>query len=205
MNEEGTKRGERAIGFGVLAGLLLTIPLVAIFWLADAFLGTPFVPFDVLDWMARNMPGGLITFAIDTMVSIITALQLGETSTAAKAAEQLMGIAGMVITGAVIGAIFCHLARRRSPGRLSFQAGLIPGLVFGLPVALLSHDVNFSALTAPLVNFLWIVVAFSGWGLALAAMYNRLLASPAPVEEPAAEASVETLDRRSFLLRMATD
>ncbi|MCY4024507.1 MAG: molybdopterin-dependent oxidoreductase [Anaerolineaceae bacterium] len=206
MTEErsmsGTVGGGRVLGYGALAGLLLTIPLVAIFWLADAFLGTPFVPFDVLDWAARNMPGGLITFAIDTMVSIITALQLGETSTAAKAAEQLMGIAGMVISGVVVGAVFYHLARRRSAKRLSFQAGLIPGLVLGLPVALLSNDVNFSALTAPLVNFLWIVVGFAAWGLALATMYNRLLASPEPVEEPAAEASVETLDRRSFLVRM---
>ena len=206
MTEErsmsGTVGGGRALGYGALAGLLLTIPLVAIFWLADAFLGTPFVPFDVLDWAARNMPGGLITFAIDTMVTVITALQLGETSTAAKAAEQLMGIAGMVISGVVVGALFYHLARRRSANRLSFQAGLIPGLVLGLPVALLSNDVNFSALTAPIVNFLWIVVGFAAWGLTLAAMYNRLLASPEAEEAPAAEVSVEALDRRSFLLRM---
>ncbi len=206
MNEErtmpGTAGGGRALGHGALAGLLLTAPLVAIFWLADAFLGTPFVPFDVLDWAARNMPGGLITFAIDTMVSVITALQLGETSTAAKAAEQLMGIAGMVITGVVIGAIFYHLARRRNAERLSFQAGLIPGLVLGLPVALLSNDVNFSALTMPVVNFLWILVAFAAWGLALAAMYNKLLVSPAPEDASATEASVETLDRRSFLVRV---
>ena len=206
MTEErttsGTERGGQALAYGALAGLLLTIPLVAIFWLADAFLGTPFVPFDVLDWAARNMPGGLITFAIDTMVSVITTLQLGETSTAAKAAEQFMGIAGMVLTGAVVAALFYHLARRRGAGRLSFQAGLIPGLVLGLPVALLSNDVNFSALTAPAVNFLWIVVGFAGWGLALAATYNRLLADPAPQESPAPEASVETLDRRSFLVRM---
>lgn len=206
MTEErttsGTERGGQALAYGALAGLLLTIPLVAIFWLADAFLGTPFVPFDVLDWAARNMPGGLITFAIDTMVSVITTLQLGETSTAAKAAEQFMGIAGMVLTGVVVGALFYHLARRRGAGRLSFQAGLIPGLVLGLPVALLSNDVNFSALTAPTVSFLWIAVGFAGWGLALAAMYNRLLADPAPQETPAPEASVETLDRRSFLVRM---
>lgn len=193
--------GRRAPGYGALAGLLLTIPLVAIFWFADAFLGTPFVPFDVLDWAARNLPGGLITFAIDTMVTIITALQLGETSTAAKAAEQIMGIAGMVITGVVIAAIFFVLARRRGDSRLDFQAGLIPGLVFGLPVALLSNDVNFSALTGPAVNFLWIVVAFAGWGLALAALYNALLAVAPDTGEPEG-VTAEPIDRRSFLLRM---
>ena len=191
----------RATGYGALAGLLLTIPLVAIFWFADAFLGTPFVPFDVLDWAARNLPGGLITFAIDTMVTIITALQLGETSTAAKAAEQVMGIAGMVITGVVIAAVFFVLALRRGDSRLTFQAGLVPGLVFGLPVALLSNDVNFSALTSPVVNFLWILVAFAGWGLALAALYNALLAV-APASDDSADVTAEPIDRRSFLLRM---
>ncbi len=191
----------RATGYGALAGLLLTIPLVAIFWFADAFLGTPFVPFDVLDWAARNLPGGLITFAIDTMVTLITALQLGETSTAAKAAEQIMGIAGMVITGVVIAAVFFVLARRRGDSRLDFQAGFVPGLVFGLPVALLSNDVNFSALTAPVVNFLWILVAFAGWGLALAALYNALLAVAPATDDPAG-VTAEPIDRRSFLLRM---
>ena len=94
MTDEKSIQGAgagRALRFGALAGLLLTVPLVAIFYVADAFLGTPFVPFDVLDWAARNLPGGLITFAIDTMVTLITTLQLGETSTAAKAAEQFMG------------------------------------------------------------------------------------------------------------------
>lgn len=193
--------GRRAPGYGALAGLLLTIPLVAIFWFADAFLGTPFVPFDVLDWAARNLPGGLITFAIDTMVTVITALQLGETSTAAKAAEQIMGIAGMVVTGVVIAALFFVLARRRGDSRLDFQAGFVPGLVFGLPVALLSNDVNFSALTGPVVNFLWILVAFAGWGLALAALYNALLAVAPDSGEPAG-VTAEPIDRRSFLLRM---
>ena len=78
----------------------------------------------------------------------------------------------------------------------------MPGLILGLPVALLSNAVNFSALTTPAVSFLWILVAFVGWGLALAALYNELLFSHAGSPTPAAEASVQALDRRSFLLRM---
>ena len=196
----------RALAWGALAGLLLTVPLVAIFWLADAFLGTPFVPFDVLDWAARNLPGGLITVAIDTMVTLITTLQLGETSTAAKAAEQVMGIAGMVLTGVIVAALFFTLQRRRGAGRLPMQAGLLPGLVIGLPVALLSDAVNFSALTSPAVNFLWILVAWFGWGLALVALRNGLqppVSTAAPMDA-SPPVSVQALDRRSFLLRMGT-
>ncbi len=206
-NTQGTGAG-RALGYGALAGLLLIVPLVAIFWFADAFLGTPFVPFDVLDWAARSMPGGLITFAIDTMVTLIITLQLGETSTAAKAAEQLMGIGGMVLTGVVLGALYFAVQRNRSAKRLPSWAGFVPGLILGLPVALLSNAVNFTALTAPPINFLWIVVAFSAWGLALAALYNILLvdaepgSAPATDAAPGMQASVQALDRRSFLLRM---
>ena len=198
---QGARAG-RALGPGALAGLLLTVPLVAIFYVADAFLGTPFVPFDLLDWAARNLPGGLITFAIDTMVTLITTLQLGETSTAAKAAEQVMGIVGMILTGVVLGALFFYAQRRRSDGRLQPQAGFVPGLILGLPVALLSNAVNFTALTVPAISFLWILIAFVGWGLALAALYNELLFSHAGSPAPATEASVQALDRRSFLLRM---
>ena len=200
---QGTDVG-RAAGLGALAGLLLTAPLVAIFYFADAFLGTPFVPFDVLDWMARNLPGGLVTFAIDTMVTLITTLQLGETSSSAKTAEQVMGIVGMVLTGIAFAALYFALQRRRNAGQLPLPAGLVPGFILGLPVALLSNAVNFTALTSPGVSFLWILVAFCAWGLALVALYNVLSAgeaheaTPAPATQPTAQA----LDRRSFLLRM---
>lgn len=210
MTDRNATGAVRAAGYGALAGLLVTVPLVAIFYFADVLMGTPFVPFDVLDWAARNLPGGLITFAIDTMVTAITALQLGETSTAAKAAEQVMGIVGMILTGVVNAALFYYAQQRRG-GRLTLQAGLVPGLLFGLPVALLSNAVNFTALTAPVVSFLWIVVAFCGWGMALAALHNVLFddeprkmatAEAAEAATPAAAVSAEALDRRSFLLRV---
>ena len=46
-------------------------------------------PFAITDWLARNLPGDIITnFAIDPMVTLIETLNLGETSGTAKTIEQ---------------------------------------------------------------------------------------------------------------------
>src|SRR5215510_11423817 len=90
---------------GAVVGLLLSAPLLAIFYLAFELVGTPFVPFDVFDWMARILPGALIEFVISTMVSIITTFHLGETSSAAKTAEHIQAVGGLLITGIVAGAV----------------------------------------------------------------------------------------------------
>ena len=139
---------------GGLVGLLLTAALVAIFYVGDALVGTPFVPFDMLDWMARNLPGGIITFGIDTTVSVIRTLQLGETDVAAKASEQFIALSGMMITGIVASAIFFFIMRQREHKSGSPLPGILLGLIVGVPVAVISLSVNFTALPPPVINTL---------------------------------------------------
>src|SRR5690606_31932593 len=119
----------------------------------------PFIPFDVLDWIARNLPGGLITFGIDTMVTIITTFQLGETSSAAKTAEHIMAISGLILTGTVMVAGFFFLRNRTHEAAASRNQlpGILLGLALGVPVALISYTTNFTATAAPLVSILWIL------------------------------------------------
>src|SRR5690606_12037657 len=102
-----------------------TVALTAIFFAGDVLAGTPFVPYDVLDWMARNLPGGLLTFGIDTMVNTITTFNLGETSAAAKNAEHIMGLAGMIVTGIVASAAFFAVMNSRDDE----PSGYIPGVI----------------------------------------------------------------------------
>src|SRR5690242_7240844 len=59
---------------GLLVASLLTLALIAIFYLTWKMAGLPFVPFDVFDWMTRVLPGRVLAFGIDTMVTIIRAL-----------------------------------------------------------------------------------------------------------------------------------
>lgn len=90
---------------GALVSILLTFPLIAIFYLAQQLFGLPFVPFDLFDWLARHLPGAVIALGIDTMVLLIRALHLGEISSAAKRAEQIQAVIGLFILCVVSGTI----------------------------------------------------------------------------------------------------
>ena len=77
---------------GAILGGVTSLPVIGLMYLGQRVLELPFVPFDIFDWMTRTLPGPVLTFGIDTMVSIVTFLPLGETSSAAKLAEQIIAI-----------------------------------------------------------------------------------------------------------------
>ncbi|MEZ4667636.1 MAG: molybdopterin-dependent oxidoreductase [Anaerolineae bacterium] len=186
---------------GALVGACFTAALIAVFYLIGQLVGTPFVPFDIFDWVGRVLPGPLITFGIDTIVNIITTLKLGETSSAAKAAEQFMAIGGMFATGVVAGAVLFAIVRR-SEMKSGRTVGIVIGLVIGVPVMLISASVNLNATTPPIVNAIWILLAFAVWGWLLAWAYDRLV--ELGVSEASTGNAVEAIDRRQFLVRMGS-
>lgn len=47
----------RIIFNGALAGAMLTVAMIALFFAGWQLAGLPFVPFDVFDWLARVLPG----------------------------------------------------------------------------------------------------------------------------------------------------
>ena len=112
------KQGERpGFFYGALTGAFLTAPLVAIFYLAWKLFGLPFVPFSVFDWVSRVLPGSLITFGIDSMVKLIRSLRLGDTASAAKAAEQGMAIVVFLVAASSPGCSFSSLCARGGGSR----------------------------------------------------------------------------------------
>lgn len=203
---------------GLLVGILVTLPLIALFFLGDRLIGLPLVPLDVFDWMGRNLPGGLLTFGIDTMVEIIRGLNLGPTDEVAKFIELwFIGVGTFLIVGVIVSAILFAIMNRVSLSRTSL-VGLVGGAVVGLVYALLSASVNFTATTPDALNFAFIVVMFALWGLAIAWAYTELarhptvseaaaattaLSSPTPASVPArTSANAEQIDRRQFLVRL---
>jgi DMSO/TMAO reductase YedYZ molybdopterin-dependent catalytic subunit len=201
---------------GALVGACLTVSLTAVLYLGWKLAGLPFVPFDLFDWVARRLPGPVVTLAIATMVKIIGALGLGSTADVAKAAEQLMAAAGFLVVGMVGGAVLFTVLRARrdaSPRR----AGLMLGAVVGVPAALIGHNLTGTAASGPVAAALWTLAAFLAWGAAFGWAHERLSPSaeetplppvpgaPADADvhaSPAALASVERLDRRRFLIRL---
>jgi hypothetical protein len=96
---------------GALAGAMLTMTIIAVFFAGWRLADLPFVPFEVFDWMARVLPGRIISFGINSMVSVISSLGLGPTAAVAKTMEQTMGIVGLFITGTVSGAVLFGVVR----------------------------------------------------------------------------------------------
>src|SRR5215813_5065701 len=132
---------------GAMVGAMLMASLIAVFYLAWRLAGLPFIAFDVFDWMARKLPGSVITFGIDAIVYVIRALHLGPTSETAKIAEKTMAIAGLLVTGAIAGAALFALLRALRRNHV-YLFGIAIGAVVGAPVALISHSVSQTGTTA---------------------------------------------------------
>ena len=192
----------RGASVGAWVGAFLTAILIALFYVGWQAAGLPFAPFDAFDWMARVLPGPLITTSIDSMVAVIRALGLGEISQAAKTAEQGMAVVTMLIGGIVLAAVFfATLARwRRSPSA-SVALGSLLGAAVGLVLIIISLRVNQTATTGPAVNSLWILAVLLAWGAALGWARHRLTVT-AEASSTAPQASAEPLDRRRFIVRL---
>lgn len=176
---------------GIALGLISSVPLMAIAYLGNAVSGLSFAPFDLFDWMARVLPGGLITFGIDTMVVTLRALGL-DVSETAKLAEQLMALGNFVVAGGFMGLLVVLLRRRT---RLtSGQAGILSGLpLFALLLlALMSLGISGSLL----LTVVWLLLLSAGWGAVLAFLVDRVARAAQEAQEP-------DVARREALLKVA--
>ncbi len=194
-----------SLWLGALIGALLTLALTSILFLADMVAGLPFIPFDVFDFVSRNLPGPLLTFGIDVMVDTIIAMNMGEVSTAAKTAEQLMGLGGFLVLGIVVNVLFYGALNRGKTRARSLNPGLILGLGFGALMMLISLQVNLTATAAMVAQVIWVLLSFVVWGAAANWIYNNLAHAEAKTKtdpETGETISVEALDRRQFLVRI---
>lgn len=204
---------------GALVGVLLTAPLVGIFYLGWKVGGLPFVPFDVFESVTRRLPGPVVTRGIEALVAAIRRLELGSTDVAAKYAEQLMAIAGVLLAGAVAGLVF--FAVRRGRGAPGGRGGVLLGAAAGVLATLIIWDLDGASGTTAFAHMLWILALWMSWGAALDWAHRRLEAGretatagsgsklpgpevPAPDESGQAQGWVEPLDRRRFLIRLGS-
>ncbi|MCK6578457.1 MAG: molybdopterin-dependent oxidoreductase [Anaerolineae bacterium] len=192
-----------SLGWGALIGAVLALPLVALSHLGQQAARLAFVPFDLFDWLARNLPEPLITVGRGTVEEVVAAVQIGSSSDAAKTAENLMSILMVVVIGGIAGALFFALMSRLRGNQDSAIPGLVLGALVSLPFLLFTFSVNLESTADPLVALVWIVALFAIWGLAVSWAYSRLNAhEPAVLVRGRADASAQTLDRRTFLIQV---
>ncbi len=181
----------RLIANGAFAGLLISLPVVAIMAASQQLIGLPFVPFDLFDWMARVLPGGLIRAAIEFMVNLIGGLHLGPTDTTAKLLEQSIAVVQFIVGGMLFG-IIVNLIAASHPDRLP-RYGTLGGAVVAIASLLIEASLGVGP-AGVWLSILWVMVVFVGSGYVIGWWLQRTRGEPA-------ESTGETLTRRQFLLR----
>jgi len=158
---------------GGLIGAFLTAPLVALFYAGWKLAGLPFPPFNVFDWIARILPGRVITFGIDSMVKAIRALGIADTASAAKAAEQSLAIAVFLLAGVLVGAVLFAVLRALRTSR-AVLAGIVVGAGAAAAAIAIGRSLGRPSIVAPLLGDVWTAAAFLAWGAALGLANRRL-------------------------------
>ena len=171
---------------GAIAGALTMLPALALSYLAYRLALLPFLPFDLFDWLARVLPGSVVTTGIDTLIAFLRAV--GIPTSSAKVVEQFVAFVIMLLIGAVAGALIAVLLRRTTVG--GWRLGLTVGLFLLLLFVFVEGSLGFGG--NGLVVFGWIGLLLGGWGAALGALLERMAAP----EQTSAE-------RRSFVFRAA--
>lgn len=187
---------------GAGLGGLITAPLISLLYLTYRLIDLSFPPFAVFNAMSQLLPGPVITFGIDAMISTLRLLGLDVAGTA-KTAEQLMAVIMFWVGGAVFGGILTVIFNQ-TRWKASLQFGLLAGLGLGIPASFLSLTADPTG-SSFLLYTLILTVLFLGWGLLLSYSIGRLV--PGTAVQPAAEenredASVERLNRRQFLVTL---
>ncbi len=189
---------------GGLVGLLATLPLVAILYAGAQFLLLPKPYSELFDWVSCHLPGGLLTFGIDTMVGIFSKLPNVPVDAASKASEASLGIGLFVILGAIFGALTAF-ALSRAPKS-------VPGAYLGAGIALipfvltliLEHG-NTGSPSGVAVASTWVLLAYAVWGMVIGVVIERIAAFRAPVTVPAGSVPAGTpatdTGRRAFLIQ----
>ena len=90
--------------------------------------------------MARVLPGRVITFGIDMMVTVIRTLDIGPTSVVAKAAEHALATGGLFITGVIAGGVLFGVLRMVDVRR-AYGVGFALGAIFGIAGALITTGI----------------------------------------------------------------
>ncbi|UCD98737.1 MAG: molybdopterin-dependent oxidoreductase [Chloroflexota bacterium] len=183
---------------GLLVGGLLTASLTSLMYLGNKAAGLPFSPFDLFNWIARILPGVVITFGIDLMIDSMLILGINVADTA-KLAEQGMAVVTFLILGGLSGAIFFTIIHVRQI-RMDQLVGLVLGALFGLPIVVIS--VGFGEVEGiAFINFVWLLSLFLVWGFALGWSYRKLYQGRQEPSLTEAEIpTVEKINRRQFLI-----
>jgi DMSO/TMAO reductase YedYZ molybdopterin-dependent catalytic subunit len=177
------------VALGALIAALLVLPWMAFSFLGNRLLGLPFPPFVLFDWIARTLPGDLITFGIDSIVAVVDGLGIGPISETAKTVERITALAIFLGILTTIGAWIAFQSRKQALIRNA--SALFWTLGLSAVMLLLNSSLGFDPVGF-LPSALWYIILFAGWFFTL--VWLLRLAPSALAGEPQAPMS-----RREFI------
>lgn len=180
-----------SLAVGAVMGGLTALPLMALLFLAEQLARLPFVPFDIFDWLAWVLPGGVIASGISAIVRAVGILNLGPMSDAAKLIEQLAGIGIIMGVGVFLGTATAWTLKYSDWS--GWQVGAVGGVVAFLLISVI--EVNLGIAGNPVLALLWIALVIIGWGKLLGSMLEAQ-AAPQVTKEIRAT-------RRAVLIKIA--
>ncbi len=165
---------------GFLLGILLSIPFIVFIYFADQAAGLPFVPFNLFDFMARVLPGSVVTFGIHLISGVIIRIGFEDVSGASKLAEQIIALLQFAVAAGVWGILLALIGRKKSLWLK--KAGLISGLVLAVGFILINIYLGFPS-PGMVWSSAWLLVVFSAWGWIFARLLNNISSDVQPKED----------------------
>ncbi|MEO1289903.1 MAG: molybdopterin-dependent oxidoreductase [Chloroflexota bacterium] len=189
--------------WGVTIGALFTPLMIAIFYIGERFADLPFLPLNFFDAVARILPGPLITFGIDTMVDLLIATGFGaDLDSAAKTAEQLLGLGLFFGLSVVVSGLFFLILNLVNYKKVSYIPGVVFALAFAIPILMLAIPRSVASSAAPEMKVIWSLLVFIGFGTAIGWAYNAMAFPAIAVKSKTGEATTEGINRREFIVRV---
>ncbi|MBE2181962.1 MAG: molybdopterin-dependent oxidoreductase [Anaerolineae bacterium] len=191
---------------GALIGGLLSLPLMALSFLGSVLIGLPFFPAFVFAFLRDRTPGEIVPRIVGVMSSSIISLNIGRVDTVAKTVEEIISLLTVFGIGLVAGAIIFAILNAALKHGSPLLTGIIAGAAFGLVMTLIQASYPGLFLADMAFMVIWTFALFMLYGLALSYIYHTLRFSIGAAAETADDtsASVESLDRRQFLIRVGT-
>lgn len=183
-----------------LVSIPVSVSLIALFFIGDAVLKTPLIPFDFFAWLTRVLPGQVITFGIDQLVASLTFFGM-DIAEASKPAEQVMAVVLTLII-LVIGLLVSWLLMKNWRQRWPAMKWL-PGLLIGAFFLAIHLTLPYSPSENRFAASAWILIVTSLWSAAGFRLLDQADVFHVKKEEEGDGYSVKQTDRRKFLIRIS--
>ena len=165
---------------GLAAGALLTAILLAASVVGSHY-GAPSIPYSLFEWLTRVLPGRLVIYGLENTLRLLEALGFNIKDTG-KAVEVALALTGLLVAGAVVGAVFFVLVTSADQRRV-VRRGELLGLALGIASFVIALAVAPPATFGAHATWaLWVVGSLVVWGWALARL-RLLVVAPPPREE----------------------